>query len=137
MQQFNINIADYKLIFVGIFLFMHGFVYFNLSRGIFSNPDNQLSPSLLLGKLLNKSSLDLIVKGLWFLAGLGFIVGGIYLVFIQETTELINIILLVTSIIGILSFLLYWDGVVKNSVTAGLIGVVIDIGVILLIIFFQ
>ncbi len=47
MQQLNTILSDYKMIFIGVFLLVHGFVYFNLSRGIFSNANNQMNSSMI------------------------------------------------------------------------------------------
>lgn len=133
MQQINLNIFDYKMIFVGIFLFMHGFVYFNLSRGLFSNADNQLGISVLIGKFINKNTLDLLIKALWLLAGLGFIIIGIMIAFNRQPGELTSLILIAISIVGIISFTLYWDGIINNLITAGLIGAIIDFIIIVVV----
>ena len=136
MQQINLNIYDYKTILVGIFLFIHGFVYFNLSRGVLSNPENQLGASVLVGNLLNKNTLDLSIKVLWLVAGLGFIIIGILVTFKQQPGGLTNQILIVSSIIGIISFALYWDGIISSLLNAGVIGAGIDIVIILIILFY-
>ena len=136
MQQFNLNLTDYRLLIVSFFLFMHGFVYFNLSRGVFSTTDSQLGSSFLLGNVLDKNVLYVLIKSLWLLAGLGFIGIGILLAFTQQQRRTIYIFLLLVSIIGIVSFTLYWDGILNNLLNAGLIGAIIDLFVIVGVILF-
>ena len=52
MQQLSLNIEDYKFVITGIFLFLHGFIYFNLARGLFGSFDSSIGPSLTLKSIL-------------------------------------------------------------------------------------
>ena len=127
MEFLNFNIFDYTILLSGIFLFLHGFVYFNLSRGSFDNSHTSIDSSLLFTKLMNKQDNIVITKILWSLTGLGFIGIGIYMIITQQLIGITVYILIITSIIGIISFLVYWDGVRTNLFAAGALGAVIDV----------
>ena len=133
MQQLSLNIEDYKFVITGIFLFLHGFIYFNLARGLFGSFDSSIGPSLTLKSILNSSTIELIIRLLWLLAGLGFILIGAFFVFSQNYSIYSNIILVICSIIGISSFAIFWDGSLQNLLTAGIIGVIIDAIILILI----
>ena len=117
----------------GIFVILHGLVhlwYVTLStRLVEYKPDmGWTGESWLLTSPLGDSATRALASGLYVLATLGFVAGGIGLLARQDWRQGV---LAASAILSTAIIILFWDGNTSMLVQKGLIGVLINVGVML------
>jgi hypothetical protein len=120
-----------NLIF-GSFLVLHGFVhllYFGQSIRAFELQPGMTWPmdSWLFSKHFSRSVLRVIAATLCVLAGMGFLIGGVGLLFAQTWAATM---IIAAAILSIVLYVLFWDGRRKHLDRQGGIGVLIDVAVL-------
>lgn len=120
-------------ILAGIFVILHGLVhlwYVTLSaRLVEYKPDmGWTGESWLLTDLIGDSATRALASGLYALAAIGFVVGGIGLLAQQDWR---GAVLAGSAVLSTAIIVLFWDGNTSMLVQKGLIGVLINLGILL------
>jgi hypothetical protein len=119
----------------GVFIILHGLVhllyfghanrYFELKPGL-SWP----AKSWTFSRLLSESTTRFLVSILLVIAGIGFIASGAGILFYVAWWRTV---LIITSILSALLFIIFWDGRRQNLDGQGMIGVLIDIWLLVMV----
>ena len=120
-------------ILAGIFVILHGLVhlwYVTLSaRLVEYKPDmGWTGESWLPTDLIGDSAARVLASGLYALAAIGFVVGGIGLLARQDWR---GAVLAGSAVLSTAIIVLFWDGNTSMLIQKGLIGVLINLGVLL------
>jgi hypothetical protein len=127
-----------KIMF-GIFFILHGLVhllYFGQSQRFFKLQPGMVWPdgAWAFSKLLKKKAIRLLAGYLCLFAAFGFITGGISL-FARHVGWYYLVV--GSSLFSSLVFLLFWDGKVQNLDEKGAIGVLINLAILVLFLFYH
>jgi hypothetical protein len=120
-------------ILLGIFIILHGLVhlwYFTLSQRLvpFEPEMGWTGRSWLLTGILGDNTARTIASVLFVLATLGFVAGGVgYLADLAWWRT----VLIVSAVLSAVTTLIFWDGSAQYIVQKGLLGFLIDIGILL------
>jgi hypothetical protein len=122
---------------LGIFIVLHGLVhlwYLTLSQGLveFEAEMGWTGRSWLFSAFLAEPATRWLTTGLYAVATLGFVAGGLGHVGQQDWWEPITI---AAAAISAVTILLFWDGGTNMLVQKGLIGFLIDIVILAVLIF--
>jgi hypothetical protein len=125
-------------ILLGIFIILHGLVhlwYFTLSRRLvpFLPEMGWTGRSWLLTGILGDNTARTIASVLFVLATIGFVAGGVgYLADLGWWRT----VLIVSAVLSAVTTLIFWDGSAQYIVQKGLLGFLIDIGILLWLLVF-
>lgn len=125
-------------ILLGIFIILHGLVhlwYFTLSQRLvpFEPEMGWTGRSWLLTDILGDNTARTIASVLFVLATLGFVAGGVgYLADLAWWRT----VLIVSAVLSAVTTLIFWDGSAQYIVQKGLLGFLIDIGILLWLLVF-
>lgn len=118
---------------IGLFLILHGLVhlwYVVLSRGLveFQSEMGWTGRSWLLSPVLGEGTTSLLASGLYVLATVGFVLGGVgYLAKLGWWPSVV----MGSAIVSTIVIALFWDGLWDMVVQKGLIGVAINVASLL------
>ncbi len=122
-------------IILGIFIILHGLVhwlYFGHSNRYFSLKAEMTWPSgsWLFSPLLAESTIRYLASGLIALAGIGFMASGIGIMINQAWYR---VILITSSLLSAIIYILFWNGTSQNLDGQGLVGIIIDIALLVMV----
>jgi hypothetical protein len=136
----GIGVGRYPVfrILLGIFIILHGLVhlwYFTLSQRLvpFEPEMGWTGRSWLLTGILGDNTARTIASVLFVLATFGFVAGGVgYLADLAWWRT----VLIVSAVLSAVTTLIFWDGSAQYIVQKGLLGFLIDIGILLWLLVF-
>jgi hypothetical protein len=118
---------------IGIFIILHGLVhlwYFTLSQRLveFQTEMGWDGSSLILSNIVREPDLRSIAGVLYVLAALAFVVGGIG---IFARADWMRPVLIGAAVFSSIVILLFWDGSGEMLVQKGLLGLLINLGILI------
>ncbi len=121
------------MVLFSVFVILHGLVhllYFAHSRKIFKLSPHMIWPdeSWLLTNFINTQNIRIMVSMVCILWAIGFVIGGRCLI-IQSNCDKI---IIYTSILSTISYLIFWNGKIDKLADQGFIGIMINIGILLI-----
>ena len=124
-----------KDLLISLFLIAHGWAhvwYVALSQRLVEYKPEMgwTGESWILSSILNKQLTQLVSTFGYSVSLIGFIIGGVSLYLGKDWW---SSIVLASSIISLLTVILYWDGELSMIVEKGLIGIIINVALIVLI----
>lgn len=119
----------------GIFILLHGLVHFWYvvlsQRWVDFKPEMGWSgKSWLLSGFVGDSTLRSFASGLFALAAIGFLISGIG---ILASASWWRTAILIAAVFSMVILLAFWDGDLSMIVQKGLLGVLLDVGIILFV----
>lgn len=113
----------------GAFVALHGLVYLatpltGLSERVFQG---WTGTSILLGSALGSDVLRSLSAWFWILAGVGLMAAGGAIVFTSFVPGVWRPLAIGAAVVGVASFLIFWDGQIALFVNQGGIGLVISV----------
>jgi hypothetical protein len=123
---------------IGIFITLHGLVhlwYFTLSQRLvpFQPEMGWTGRSWLLTGILGEDAARTVASALFVLATVGIVAGGVGYLANQEWWRTL---LIVSAALSAATILLFWDGSAQYIVQKGLLGFLIDVGILLWLLVF-
>ncbi len=122
-------------IFISIFITLHGLVhlwYFTLSQRLikFQPEMGWTGESWLFKNMMSESTVRFIASILFIITSVLFIISGVgYLL----NTKWWQLIIIISSLLSSLILLLFWDGNLSQIVEKGIIGLLINIGILIIV----
>ncbi len=86
--------------------------------------------SILLGSAITGDSLKTLTGGLWLVAGIGLLGAAVTIALAPWIPSLWRPIAIGASLVGVLSFAVFWDGQVQLLVDEGAIGMVLSLSIL-------
>jgi hypothetical protein len=107
---------------------VHGLIYIvtplsSLSTTVFAGWKGS---SVLLGNAVTGDALKSITTALWLIAGAGIVLAGVSFVLVSRFPHLWRPVAIIATMVGMLSFIIFWDGQTGEFVNQGGIGLVLS-----------
>ena len=114
---------------VALVVGFHGLVYLIAPR--WTEWGSWTGSSAVLGGAVTGDSLKALTGGLWAIAGVGFLGAAVTIALAPWVPSLWRPLAVGAGLIGVLSFVVFWDGQVQLLVDEGAIGLVLSLAVLL------
>ena len=135
----SLDFAGASQIFIGIYLIIHGLIHslfltysLNSDTGTYTGWSGK---SWMLGKFLSADTVEIVGKGIWILIILLFIFSGFAVLGMPYIKDYIELLIMISSTIAILSFFIFFDGFAPSPYNF-LIGFAIDAVLLAYVLFF-
>jgi hypothetical protein len=118
-------------VIIGLFIAAHGLVYVvapftPMAPGI---SQGWKGSSAVLGTAFSSDNLKSLTVGLWVLAGIGLLAAAATIIFTSLVPGLWRPLAIGASLVGIASFIVFFDGQAQQFVNQGGIGMIISLGI--------
>jgi hypothetical protein len=135
----SLGITGLEQIFFGLFLIVHGSIYLMFLFHFLDKEKNEYlgwsGKSWILSKVINEKLTNYIGKALWLLIIILFVLSGLSILDLLIVNEFLSPLIILSSVIGILAFIIFFDGLLPTPYH-WMLGVVINLALIAFVFFF-